>query len=257
MSMKYLSIIFVITLIFTGCSTKQTVVRESDSVGDGTINYSQLNEEIEGAKAKLVLVDGSACVAEDVRLGVDTTFFKDWTHLTLKRIPTSTIAMLQTNRTQERSTWDLSHVMERQLDVQRINDELGGAPAWIVLVNGDKYDAQEIRLGKDTTVFADRSQPRLQHIPTRDIVKIETRNHSQGAFDGLFWGLVGGGLFGYGLGETLTADVSRESSSTHGLAMFVMTAGSALLGTVGGVTYGAVHGHATEYTIIHQVMQIK
>ena len=123
-----------------------------------------------------------------------------------------------------------------------VNRKIGESAATVYLNSGQEYEAREVHVRTDSTLFVDRNTEDILRLPTRDIRSIQVAHHFGGAAEGLLFGGLGGGTLGLAL--TAGMSTSGEEGSGRGLAIFT----SLVVGGIGGLVYGAIKGH--DYTFV-------
>jgi hypothetical protein len=137
---------------------------------------------------------------------------------------------------------------EEVVDYHHVNTMIADRSVHLTLANGSVCDAGSVHLAPDSTSFLNEDKAVIT-IPTRSICKLELQSRTGGAAEGFMLGLCGGGLFGYGFGYSFCNEVHDDFIRGAGVA--ASTTLGALLGSIGGLTQGAVHGHRTEYIFKH------
>jgi hypothetical protein len=118
--------------------------------------------------------------------------------------------------------------------------------ARILLASGEEYNVYDVQVGKDSTRFVESGLGRTFQVPTSEIQSIERTDRFSGTFEGLFFGALGGGAVGLGIGSFF--HYSGEGGS--GYAQAIWMALGVVVGAPTGLIVGAIHGHQSTYEFV-------
>lgn len=120
---------------------------------------------------------------------------------------------------------------------------------FITLNNNEVIRAFNITIShNDSNIFFDEPFSNRIVIPTKNLVKIQMRNHLASTFKGLGYGILGGAVSGGIIAEftgridDVPDNTGRPNGSGQGPSRFENLMGGAILGALGGAIIGAITG---------------
>jgi uncharacterized protein YcfL len=95
-------------------------------------------------------------------------------------------------------------------DFGEMNTRLPGKTVMITTAGGNSVKARLVQIGRDSTVWVTKSTEDTVVVATNALHRIVLTDRRKGAFDGLVWGLVGGGTAGALIGYFGSKDPGKD-----------------------------------------------
>jgi len=148
---------------------------------------------------------------------------------------------------ERRSTDDVGISYER---LNRILNEGLIRNATVRLADGHEFDAQEILVERDSTLFVDTDAGKPRRVLTPGILRIQRTDRFLGVLEGLFFGTLAGGALGFGLAST-----SSDEGEWSGFGKAISTALGIIAGGTAGLITGVIRGHQSTYEFVRDTVE--
>jgi len=143
---------------------------------------------------------------------------------------------------ERRSAGDVGMSYEK---LNRVLNEGFHNNATVRLADGHEFEAREILVGRDSTIFVDTEGGKPRRVFTPGILRIERTDRLSGALEGLFFGTLAGGALGFGLGS-----LSSDEGEWSGFGKAILAGLGIVAGGSAGLITGIIHGHRSTYEFV-------
>jgi len=216
-------------IMVTGCNPHSSIVLSNDA------SLKKLNDMVKERSVRVTTTD-SIYTGENITIKRDSTVIENYSK-SPRVIPYSSMK-------------NISYVYGKEF--------LDG---YIILNNNQSIKAQNIVIAnKDTMIRFDEIITTSVIFPSKDLIKIQRKEHTVSTFNGLGYGCLSGAVAGAIVGVFLighVGDVPDNSNMPNGSGqatspVFTATLMGAFFGTIGGTLTGAILGQWEDIDITYQ-----